>query len=152
VPLRRPAGALMIGRSVSSRLSQWISASDDVLQGFAHLHGGGVRQYYARPPGSRPVRTEQAQQQKNIFEQFCFKELLEEECLRTMAMRGLTQFIGDIRNCTNKEEEVCSSARDKYNGHRRFFRVLLWQGSDWISRDRALVDKSFSHVKFLVAA
>jgi hypothetical protein len=22
-----------------------------------------------------------------------------------MAMRGLTQFIGDIRNCTNKEEE-----------------------------------------------
>jgi hypothetical protein len=23
-----------------------------------------------------------------------------------MAMRGLTQFIGDIRNCTNKEEEV----------------------------------------------
>jgi hypothetical protein len=27
-----------------------------------------------------------------------------------MAMRGLTQFIGDVRNCTNKEEEVCGCA------------------------------------------
>ena len=30
-----------------------------------------------------------------------------------MAMRGLTQFIGDIRSCTNKEEEVCCNVQRK---------------------------------------
>jgi hypothetical protein len=38
-----------------------------------------------------------------------FKEGSKEE-LAAMAMRGLTQFIGDVRNCTNKEEEVCGCA------------------------------------------
>ena len=34
-----------------------------------------------------------------------------------MAMRGLTQFIGDIRNCTNKEEEVCACAQPGQMGY-----------------------------------